>query len=298
MTTRPPTPETTSVPMPAQRVAPTPRPTPRRTWSQELPPASFRATDQTPAGRGRPTGGPQRTSGRSGRTKRRHAPSTWLIPAALLAFTTVPLVAGTLRLVELAGGRQLLPPNPRIEDFPAPLVVHVIGAAVYVVLGAFQFPRRLRRHRTWHHRSGRVAVVAGLLVAGSGLTMTVFYTDAPGGPVLWTVRFTVSTLMGVALALGFNAVRRHDLDAHRAWMTRAYALGLGAGSQTITQGVGEAIFGTTDLSTGLSISAGWLINAAIAEALVYRTRRRSSRTGAQRPAADVAVPIDPAPTGG
>lgn len=271
------------------------------TSGQELPPDLLRATDQTSASRGKPMDVLQRATGRTGREDRvgqPHAASTWLIPAALLAFTTVPLVAGTLRLVELAGGPQVLPTNPRIEDFPAPLVVHVVGAAVYVVLGAFQFPRRLRRHRTWHRRSGRVAVAAGLLVAFSGLTMTVFYTDSPGGPVLWTVRVTVSVLMGVALVLGFNAIRRRDIDAHRAWMTRAYALGLGASSQTITQGVGEAILGTTDLSTGLSMSAGWLINAAVAEALLYRTRRRRGRTGAPRATADAAAPIDPVSAGG
>lgn len=221
-------------------------------------------------------GEPGRNGGRVRPTPRRR-PSTWLIPMALLAFTTIPLVAGTLRLVELTGGPQVLPTNPRIDEFPAPLVVHVVGAAVYVVLGAFQFPRRLRRHRTRHRRSGRVAVVAGLLVAGSGLTMTVVYSDAPGGPVLWVVRFLVSTAMGAALLLGFNAIRRRDIDAHRAWMIRAYALGLGASSQTITQGVGEAVFGTTDLSTGLSIAAGWLINAAAAELIVRRTRHRPRR---------------------
>lgn len=218
----------------------------------------------------------RRPGGRPGRV------STWLVPAALLLFTTIPLVAGGLRLVELAGGPQVLPTNPRIENLPAPLVVHVVGAVVYVVLGAFQFPRRLRRHRTWHRRAGRVAVVAGLLVAASGLTMTVVYTDAPGGLVLWTVRFVVSALMGGALVLGFSAIRRRDITAHRAWMVRAYALGLGASSQTVTQGIGEGIFGTSDISTGLSISAGWVVNAAVAELLIRHKPRRSPTVGSRR----------------
>ena len=196
-----------------------------------------------------------------------------LVPPALIALSVVPLVAGTLRLVEVAGGPALMPENPRVAASPLPVAVHVLAAAVYALVGAFQFPRRFRnRHRTWHRRTGRVLAVAGLLVAGSGLWMTLFYADAPGGPVLWTVRIVVSSTMGAAVVLGFVAIRRRDVRRHRAWMIRAYALGLGAGTQVLTQGIGEAIFGTTDLTTALSVSAGWLVNAAIAE-WVIRLRR-------------------------
>jgi len=204
--------------------------------------------------------------------------SSWLVPAALIAITVIPLVAGSLRLVEIAGGPEVLPTNPRIDASPAPVVLHVLGAAVYAVVGAFQFPAAIRRaHRTWHRRAGRVLAAAGLVVAGSGLWMTLFYAGAPGGPVLWSVRLVVSSAMAISIVLGFTAVRRHDVTAHRAWMTRAYALGLGAGTQTITQGVGEGVFGTSDLSTGLSISAGWVVNALLAEWVVRRPQARRTR---------------------
>ena len=51
---------------------------------------------------------------------------------------------------------------------------------------------------------------------------------------------------------------------------------LGAGTQVFTQGIGNAVFGTSELSTDLSLGAGWAINLAVAE---YVTRRgmRSSR---------------------
>ena len=199
----------------------------------------------------------------------------WLVPPALIVLSLIPLVSGTLRLVEVAGGPALMPDNPRVSASPLPVVVHVLAAAVYALVGAFQFPARLRRHhRTWHRRAGRVLVVAGLLVAGSGLWMTLFYADAPGGWVLWTVRLVVSSAMGTALVLGFAAIRRRDLPSHRAWMVRAYALGLGAGTQVLTQGFGQAAFGTCELSTALSISAGWVVNAAVAELVIHRANTR------------------------
>jgi len=197
--------------------------------------------------------------------------SSWHVPVALVVLSIVPVVAGSLRLLEVSGGPQLLPDNPRIDASPAPVVLHVVAAALYALVGAFQFSTRLRRRRPgWHRSSGRVLVGAGLVVAGSGLWMTLFYPGAPGGDVLWAVRLLVGSAMAASIILGFTAIRRRDITAHRAWMVRAYALGVGAGTQAFTQGIGEAIFGTSDLSTGLSISSGWVINAAVAEWVIRR----------------------------
>ena len=201
--------------------------------------------------------------------------SSWRVPAALLALSAIPVVAGSLRLLEIAGGPQLLPANPRIDAVPAPVVVHIVAAAVFAILGVFQFSARLRRRRpSWHRRSGRVLVGAGLAVAGSGLWMTLFYTGAPGGQLLWAVRLLVGSAMAAFIVLGFTAIRRRDIAAHRAWMVRAYALAVGAGTQAFTQGVGEALFGTGELSTALSMSAGWVINVAVAEWVIRRPRAR------------------------
>jgi hypothetical protein len=85
--------------------------------------------------------------------------------------------------------------------------------------------------------------------------------------------------MAASVVLGFAAIRRRDVDGHRAWMIRAYALAVGAGTQVVTQGIGEAAFGTSDLSTGLSVSAGWVVNAAVAEWVIRRPARTGRATG-------------------
>jgi uncharacterized membrane protein YozB (DUF420 family) len=116
-------------------------------------------------------------------------------------------------------------------------------------------------------------VGAGMLVALSGVWMTLFYTGAPGGGLLWAARLLVGTAMAASIVLGFTAIRRRDITAHRAWMIRAYALAV-AGTQVFTQGIGEGLFGVTELSTAVSVSSGWVINAAVAEWVI---RRRSTR---------------------
>jgi uncharacterized membrane protein len=208
--------------------------------------------------------------------------SSWSIPLALVVLSLIPVISGSLRLIEAAGGPQLMPVNPRIGASPAPLVVHVLAAALYAVLGAFQFPARLRRrHPGWHRRSGRILVGAGLAVAGSGLWMTLFYSGAPGGVLLWAIRLLVGSTMAAAIVLGFTAIRRRDIAAHRAWMIRAYALGLGAGTQAFTEGIGEALFGTGDLSKAISMGSAWVINALVAEWVIrHPSVRRTARARA------------------
>jgi uncharacterized membrane protein len=197
------------------------------------------------------------------------------VPYALVALVLVPAIAGSLRLLELAGGPHLLPANPRITASPVPVVVHIMCAVPYAVLGAFQFSSRLRRRRPgWHRASGRVLVVLGLAVAFSALWMTQFYPRQSGtGELLYLFRLAVGSAMAASIVLGFAAIRRGDVTRHRAWMTRAYALALGAGTQVFTQGIGNAAFGTSELATDLSLGAGWAINLAVAE---YVIRRRSS----------------------
>jgi hypothetical protein len=102
--------------------------------------------------------------------------SDWLIPAALIALSMVPAVAGIVRLAQLAGGAAITPENARFFAAPLPVVLHIPAVIVYSILGAFQFsPGFRRRHRGWHRAAGRVLVPCGLLVALSGLWMAHFY---------------------------------------------------------------------------------------------------------------------------
>ncbi len=70
---------------------------------------------------------------------------------------------------------------------------------------------------------------------------------------------------------------RRDIDAHRAWMIRAYAIGLAAGTQTFTEGIAGAIVGTGELRMDLAKGAGWVINLAVAEWVIRRPARQRDR---------------------
>jgi uncharacterized membrane protein len=221
----------------------------------------------------------------TGRTR-----STGWVPFALIALVVVPAIAGSLRLLELAGGPQLMAVNPRMTASPVPVVVHIISAVLYAILGAFQFSTRFRRRRPgWHRVAGRVLVVLGLAVAFSALWMTLFYPRQPGtGDLAYAFRLAFGSAMAASLVLGLTAIRRRDIVRHRAWMTRAYALALGAGTQVFTLGVGKAIFGSGTVTTDLCLGAAWAINLAVAE---YLIRRPASRRRMDRPTNEASAKV-------
>jgi uncharacterized membrane protein len=201
------------------------------------------------------------------------------VPFALIALVLVPGIAGSLRLIELAGGPDPIPENPRFATSPVPLIVHIVCALVYAVLGAFQFSASLRRrHPGWHRRAGRVLVICGLAVAISALWLTLSYPRQPGtGELAYLFRLAFASGMAACIVIAFAAIRGGVVAGHRAWMTRAYALALGAGTQVFTQAIGPAVFGTSELVNDLCLGAGWAINLAVAE---YAIRRPvGGRTG-------------------
>jgi uncharacterized membrane protein len=205
----------------------------------------------------------------------------WRMPVALVALSAIPLTAGTLRLIQLAGGPAVIPADHRFAGLPIALVVHILGATTFALGGVLQLvPRFRRRHPVWHRRAGRLVAVAGLLVALSALWLTLFYAAQPGtGVLLYVFRLVFAPAMIACLVLGVAAVRRRDIAAHRAWMTRAYAIGLAAGTQVFTEGFGGAILGTGVLAGDLAKGAGWAINLAIAE---WAIRRPALSTAARQ----------------
>ena len=206
----------------------------------------------------------------------------WLV-AGLLVLSAIPLASGAFRLTQLAGGAEITPANARFFASPLPVVLHIVSAAVYAILGAFQFaPRFRRRYPGWHRVVGRLLVPCGLVVGLSGLWMTLFYPWPDGdGALLYALRLVFGSAMVASIALGFAAIRRGEVQRHRAWMARGYALGLGAGTQVVTLAAGELIAGPpSEIGRALLMGAAWAINLLVAEWAIRRRRARvpSSRS--------------------
>lgn len=204
----------------------------------------------------------------------------WLIAAGLIVLALIPTLAGGMRIGEIATSAPETAANVRFLRMPFPVVLHIIGAVVYTMIGAFQFlPGFRRRHLGWHRFSGRYLLVpTGLLVGATGLWMTAFYDTPPvDGTMLQYSRYLVGALMILFIVLALVAIARRDVPSHGAWMIRAYALAMGAGTQVLTSAPFVLLFGAPDeFWRVVQMDAGWLINIVVAELIIRRTILRKS----------------------
>jgi uncharacterized membrane protein len=203
--------------------------------------------------------------------------SDWMIPASLFLLSIVPAIAGMMRLAQLAMGARVTVENARFLAQPLPVVLHILAVVPFSVIGALQFaPAFRRRNRSWHRAAGKVIAICGMVTALTGLWMAHFYPWPAGdGQVLYLLRLGFGSAMAVSIILSLVAVRRRDFTAHGAWMTRGYAIGMGAGTQVLTHLPWFILVGKPgESSRAVLMGAGWVINLIVAE---YVIRKQSNR---------------------
>lgn len=202
----------------------------------------------------------------------------WLVPTALIVLSFIPFAAGAVRVVGLASGAAITPENARFFAAPLPVVLHILSASLFCILGAFQFAPGLRRRRPgWHRRAGRLLVLCGLVAGLSGLWMTQFYPLRPHGQgdLLYGFRILFGSAMILFITLGLTAIRRRNIAQHRAWIMRGYAIGQGAGTQALVGLPWFLIAGKmSELNNELMMGACWVVNLAVAEWIIRRNRPR------------------------
>jgi hypothetical protein len=89
--------------------------------------------------------------------------------------------------------------------------------------------------------------------------------------------------MLASIVLAVVAIRRRDFPSHGAWMTRGYAIALGAGTQVFTMLPWVVVFGpigaADELPRTALMTAGWVVNLAVAEYVIRRRpAHRTNRT--------------------
>ncbi|MFF3595369.1 DUF2306 domain-containing protein [Kitasatospora indigofera] len=152
----------------------------------------------------------------------------------------------------------------------APLILHVGGGVVALVLGPWQFPQRLRtRGPAVHRLIGRVYLAAALATAVGGLLLVPKGLFGPIAPLGFAA---LAVLLLVATVAAFVSIRRGAVARHQIWMIRSYAL--------IFTGVTFRLwisgFSAVGVPFGQAYGSGawgaWLLNLLVAEHLVARLR--------------------------
>lgn len=155
------------------------------------------------------------------------------------------------------------------------LYTHVAGSAVALAIGPFNLAESIRRrNRKLHRVMGRI-YMAG--IALGGLSGAYLALEATGG--------MVSTLGFLGLSLGWlisayyamKTIRSRQVEEHRRWMVRNYALTLAAVTLRLWLGIFVIAFGVENFTISYMIISWlcWVPNAIAAE---WYIRRRPNVT--------------------
>jgi uncharacterized membrane protein len=162
----------------------------------------------------------------------------------------------------------------RFNQHPTATLLHVLPAALFMVLAPLQFSRGIRsRHRRWHRWSGRVIVTIALPVGLSGLYFGLLMPFA--GVVEASAIVLFGGLFFFSLIRAFIAIRQRDVARHREWMMRMFAVAIGVSSVRIA---GTILFVLTrqgpEVWFGASVWIGFLATLALCEVWLRHERRR------------------------
>ena len=167
----------------------------------------------------------------------------------------------------LSGGEDF---QERFAQIPLYAASHVLGSGVALLIGGFQFLPRLRAQRIQLHRwLGRTYLIAVLIGGIGGIVMA---TQADGG---LAGQFGFSLLGVVWLVTGWQAsaaVRRGDIQAHRVWMIRNFALTFAAVTLRVYLGISQAVFGLSFAEFYPAVAwLCWVPNLVVAEWFIIAT---------------------------
>jgi len=120
---------------------------------------------------------------------------------------------------------------------------------------------------------GRIYVISCLVIGTAGIYMAVY---SFGGWITHLGFGTLGVLLLLTTLAGYLAIRRHDVERHRDWMIRSYALIFAAVTLRIELPLLIASFGDFTPAYLVVSWLCWVPNAIVGEALVRRIRRRES----------------------
>jgi len=162
------------------------------------------------------------------------------------------------------------PGDSHFAHYILPLRLHIAGGIGALLAGPWQFSARLRtRALNFHRWSGRFYLLEVLLGSVAGFAMAIVSKEG------WPTHLGFGLLAVFWFATGlqaYRAIRRGEVDTHRRWMIRNFALTLAA--VTLRNYLPLTLFAFHWPFRAAYIAVSWLCwvpNLLIAEYLVRRS---------------------------
>ncbi len=118
------------------------------------------------------------------------------------------------------------PPNDHFARYITPLRLHIVGGMGALLAGPWQFSQKLRDRAPGFHRwLGRFYLLSVALGSTAGFAMAVVSSEG----LATHLGFGILAVAWFGTGLqAYQLIRRGDIEAHRRWMIRNFALSLAA----------------------------------------------------------------------
>lgn len=190
--------------------------------------------------------------------------------ALLLAFlTAIPVLNSLAEVFQIPSGTYA-EDSAHLAVAPVSWFVHVLAGFAFGVTGPTQFVRALRhRYGRLHRVLGRIFVVSGTAIGLSGLSILAQVTTVRA-PMVGIARGIFGVALLIALAMAIVAIRKRDVIRHRAWMIRAYAIGMGLGTVALVYIPLYLVTGQPPIGllADVLFVVSWSLNIIVAEAVI------------------------------
>lgn len=179
-----------------------------------------------------------------------------------LHITTQALVTGTL------------PADPADVHYVKHVLMislHIIPGLCFLILGPLQFVPTIRaRWPKFHRWSGRIFIASGLVTAVTAVAMNIVFPPV-GGLFKSIAVYIFSVAQIVTLIVALRAILHRDIPRHRAWMIRAFAIGLSVSTMRIFFIPAYILYGIpNDFTIALGMWVGFVVNVLAAEFILWR----------------------------
>ncbi len=161
----------------------------------------------------------------------------------------------------------------RYLEHPIVTPLHMLSGILFISLAPLQFFKKIRSKNLGLHRQlGRALVICALISGVYGLIATVVL-PAFGGLASEASGWFFGPIFLFAILRAFWCARNKLIAKHREWMIRAFALGLGVGTQRLLLIVLMISSGYSfEESFGPALWLGFSLNLLIAELWINHTR--------------------------
>jgi len=158
------------------------------------------------------------------------------------------------------------------ETHPRNTLLHVLPGALLMLLAPLQFSKRIRnRYLSFHRWLGRCLLVLVMVIGWSAFYLGLLSPFA-GTPESLTI-LVFGGLFVFSAGRAFLAIRKGDIERHRAWMTRMFALAIGISTARVVMMIlAMIVVGRLREIFVPSLWIGWVGSLLVAEYWIRRTR--------------------------